>query len=97
MGHVSAAFQEGRGVRSFLGIGVLSRYLIRQNLYLMAVCLAVGTSIYLLSDVFDRLDDFIRAELGVETILFYFIVKIPLIISQLMPAIFLVEIGRAHV
>ena len=77
-------------MRSFLGLGVLSRYLIRQNLYLMAVCLAVGTSIYLLSDVFDRLDDFIRAELGVETILFYFIVKIPLIISQLMPAIFLV-------
>jgi len=76
-------------MRTFLGIGVLSRYLIRQNLYLMAVCLAVGTTIYLLSDVFDRLDDFIRAGLGAETILFYFIVKIPLIVSQLMPAIFL--------
>lgn len=70
-------------------IGVLSRYLIRQNLYLMAICLAVGTCIYLLSDVFDRLDDFIRAGLGAETILFYFFVKIPLIVSQLMPAIFL--------
>lgn len=70
-------------------IGVLSRYLIRQNLYLMAICLAVGTCIYLLSDIFDRLDDFIRAGLGAETILFYFIVKIPLIVSQLMPAIFL--------
>lgn len=72
-----------------IGVGVLSRYLIRQNLYLMAICLAVGTSIYLLSDVFDRLDDFIRAGLGAETILFYFFVKIPLIVSQLMPAIFL--------
>ncbi|AMK11818.1 LptF/LptG family permease [Pseudodesulfovibrio indicus] len=70
-------------------IGVLSRYLIRQNLYLMAICLAVGTCIYLLSDIFDRLDDFIRAGLGAETILFYFIVKIPLIVSQLMPAVFL--------
>lgn len=69
--------------------GVLSRYLIRQNLYLMAICLSVGTCIYLLSDVFDRLDDFIRAGLGAETILFYFFVKIPLIVSQLMPAIFL--------
>lgn len=73
-----------------LGIGVLSRYLIRQNLYLMVICLAVGTCIYLLSDVFDRLDDFIRAGLGAETILFYFFVKIPLIVSQLMPAIFLI-------
>lgn len=55
----------------------------------MIICLAVGTCIYLLSDVFDRLDDFIRAGLGVETILFYFLVKIPVIVSQLMPAIFL--------
>jgi lipopolysaccharide export system permease protein len=70
-------------------IGALSRYLIRQNLYLMAICLAVGTSLYLLSDIFDRLDDFIRAGLGAQTILFYFIVKIPLIVSQLMPAVFL--------
>jgi len=70
-------------------VGVLSRYLIRQNLYLMAICLAVGTSLYLLSDVFDRLDNFIRAGLGAQTILYYFAVKIPLIVSQLMPAVFL--------
>jgi lipopolysaccharide export system permease protein len=70
-------------------IGVLSRYLIRQNIYLMAICLTVGTSLYLLSDIFDRLDDFIHAGLGAQTILFYFIVKIPLIVSQLMPAVFL--------
>jgi len=76
-------------MRNIFGVGVLSRYLIRQNLYLMAICLAVGTGIYLLSDVFDRLDDFIQAGLGAETILFYFVVKIPLIVSQLMPAIFL--------
>lgn len=76
-------------MRSLLGIGVLSRYLIRQNLYLMGVCLAVGTCIYLLSDIFDRLDDFIRAGLGADTILMYFVVKIPMIVSQLMPAIFL--------
>ena len=73
----------------WLGVGVLSRYLIRQNLFLMAICLAAGTCLYLLSDVFDRLDDFIRAGLGAETILFYFFVKIPLIVSQLLPAIFL--------
>ncbi|WP_207263572.1 LptF/LptG family permease [Desulfovibrio sp. Huiquan2017] len=70
-------------------LGVLNRYLIRQNLYLMAICLVVGTSLYLLSDIFDRLDDFIRAGLGAQTILFYFAVKIPLIVSQLMPAVFL--------
>jgi lipopolysaccharide export system permease protein len=76
-------------MRGVFGLGVLSRYLIRQNLYLMGICLAVGTCIYLLSDIFDRLDDFIRAELGAETILLYFVVKVPMIVSQLMPAIFL--------
>jgi len=70
-------------------IGVLGRYLVRQNLYLMAICLSVGTCIYLLSDMFDRLDDFFSAGLGGGTIVYYFVVKMPLIISQLMPAIFL--------
>jgi len=70
-------------------IGVLGRYLIRQNLYLMTICLSVGTSIYLLSDMFDRLDDFFSAGIGGGTIIYYFFVKTPLIISQLMPAIFL--------
>lgn len=79
-------------MRGVLGIGVLSRYLIRQNLYLMGICLAAGTCIYLLSDIFDRLDDFVRAGLGAETILLYFMVKTPMIISQLMPAIFLLAL-----
>ncbi len=72
------------------GFGILERYLVRQNMYLMSICLTVGTCIYLLSDVFDRLDDFLQAGLGAKTILFYFFVKIPLIVSQLMPAIFLI-------
>jgi len=79
-------------MKSFLGIGVLGRYLILQNLYLMAVCLFAGTCIYLLSDIFDRLDDFIKAGLGAETILFYFLVKTPMIISQLLPAVFLLAL-----
>lgn len=79
-------------MRSFFGIGVLGRYLILQNLYLMGVCLFAGTCIYLLSDIFDRLDDFLKAGLGAETILFYFLVKTPMIISQLLPAIFLLAL-----
>lgn len=73
-------------------IGVLGRYLVRQNMYLMAICLSVGTCIYLLSDMFDRLDDFFSAGVGGGTIVYYYIVKMPLIISQLMPAIFLLAL-----
>jgi len=71
-------------------MSVLSRHLLKQNLYLMGVCLCLGVVIYLLSDLFERLDDFLAAGLGAVVMLTYFGVKIPLIISQILPAVFLV-------
>ena len=68
--------------------GVLGRYLVRQNLFLLSVCLGIGTGVYLLADMFDRLDDFIEAGLGIGTIATYYGVKLPLIISQILPAVF---------
>ncbi|WP_027178743.1 LptF/LptG family permease [Maridesulfovibrio bastinii] len=72
--------------------GKLATYVMKQNLILMCICLGVGTGIYLLSDLFDRLDDFIGAGLGFGIILKYFIVKLPLIISQILPAVFLISL-----
>lgn len=69
--------------------GRLGRHLAFQNLFLMLICLSVGVGIYLLSDIFDRLDDFVEAGLGVGDILYYFLVKLPLILSQILPAVFL--------
>ncbi|WP_027367541.1 LptF/LptG family permease [Desulfocurvibacter africanus] len=71
-------------------MSVLSRYLLRQNLYLMSICLCLGIAVYLLSDLFERLDDFLEAGRGLKIMLVYFLVKIPLIISQILPAVFLV-------
>ncbi len=71
--------------------GHLASYVLKQNLFLMCVTLGVGTGIYLLSDLFDRLDDFIEAGLGAGTILRYFIVKMPMIFSQILPAVFLIS------
>ncbi|SDL22045.1 lipopolysaccharide export system permease protein [Maridesulfovibrio ferrireducens] len=71
--------------------GYLATYVLKQNLFLMMVCLGVGTGIYLLSDLFDRLDDFIEAGLGIGLILRYFLVKMPLIFSQILPAVFLIS------
>lgn len=72
--------------------GRLATYVLKQNLILMAICLGVGTGIYLLSDLFDRLDDFIEAGLGMGTVLRYFLVKLPLIFSQILPAVFLISL-----
>lgn len=68
---------------------LLHRYLLRQNLLLLVFCLGLGASVYLLADLFDRLDDFLEAGVAGGTILTYFIVKLPLIISQILPAVFL--------
>lgn len=75
-----------------LGVGVLSKYIARQNLLLLVSCLVVGIGIYLLVDAFDRLDDFLDAGLGAGSILYYFAVKIPVIISQILPAVFLLSV-----
>jgi lipopolysaccharide export system permease protein len=73
-------------------MGALDRYLTRQNLFAMFTCLAVGAGLYLLSDIFDRLDDFLDAGVDMPTVGLYFLVKLPLIISQILPAVFLVSL-----
>ncbi|EPR42274.1 permease YjgP/YjgQ family protein [Desulfovibrio sp. X2] len=73
-------------------IRTLGRYLLRNNLFLILVCMGVGVVVYLLSDIFDRLDDFINAGLGLMVIITYFGAKIPLILSQIMPAVFLIAL-----
>jgi lipopolysaccharide export system permease protein len=73
-------------------IKTLSRYLLEQNLFYILTCLGVGVCLYLLSDLFDRLDDFLEAGVGVGAMLTYFLVKMPLILSQILPAVFLLSV-----
>ena len=70
----------------------LHRYLLRQNLYYLLLSLGAGIGIYLLIDIFDRLDDFVGAQAGVEATVLYFAAKIPLIVSQVLPAVFLLSL-----
>ncbi len=70
-------------------MSLLSRYLFRNNLTLILPTLAIGTGLYILSDLFDRLDDFLEAGVGFGVAAWYFVAKTPLIISQILPAVFL--------
>lgn len=70
---------------------ILHRYLLRQSLFILGACLAIGVGVYLLADLFDRLENFLEAGLSASTILTYFVVKIPLIVSQILPAVFLIS------
>ncbi|SIN75649.1 LptF/LptG family permease [Halodesulfovibrio marinisediminis] len=72
-------------------MSLLSRYMLKQNLFLMLLILGIGTAVYLMTDLFEKLDDFLEAGLGFSTIALYFICKLPLIISQILPAVFLLS------
>jgi lipopolysaccharide export system permease protein len=64
---------------------VMDRFIASQFFGPFMVCLAAFTAAYLLGDMFDRFDDLIRygglGLLGLE----YFALKLPLIISQVLP------------
>lgn len=70
-------------------MSLLARYLFRNNLMLILPTLAIGTGLYILSDLFDRLDDFLEAGVSFRVAAWYFAAKTPLIVSQILPAVFL--------
>ncbi len=70
----------------------LQRYLLGQNLLYLGLCLLTCTGIYLLIDIFERLDRFLEKGAEIDTIVLYFLVKIPLIISQILPAVLLLAL-----
>ena len=70
-------------------MSLLTRYLLRQNLFLNLTILFAGTCLYLLTDLFERLENFIDAEVSLGLMATFFAMKIPMIISQILPAVFL--------
>ncbi len=73
-------------------MSILTRYLLRNNLFLLFTILLVSIGIYLLADFFERLDIFLDYKASVAVLALYFAIKIPLIISQILPATFLIAL-----
>lgn len=71
---------------------LLVRYLARQNLFLIFTILLVGTGLYVLTDMFERLDTFIESGAGTLKVFIYFLLKIPTIISLILPAVYLLAL-----
>ncbi len=70
---------------------VLQYYIIKNHTKILLLTLTVGICLYLLTDLFERLENFIAANVSIKEILIYFFVKTPLIISQILPVIFLIS------
>ncbi len=70
-------------------MSILLRYIFRNNCRLVLLTLALGVGLYLLVDVVDKADVFVGIERGFSLAIRYFLAKTPFIISQILPAIFL--------
>ncbi|MFO7728104.1 MAG: LptF/LptG family permease [Desulfonatronovibrio sp.] len=73
-------------------LSILNKYLLRQNLLLVLIILFSGVSIYLIVDFVTRMNAIVGSGVGLATALRYFAWKIPLIITQIMPAIFMLGV-----
>lgn len=73
-------------------LNILQSYLLKQNLYLILLCIGVGVCIYMLQDLVENLDNFVHAGVGLRVILMYFLAKLPLILSQILPAVYLLAL-----
>lgn len=71
---------------------LLSRYLVKQNLFLLFVILLIGTGLYVLTDMFERLDDFLESGISGLMVVYFFLIKIPTIISLILPAVYLMSL-----
>ncbi len=64
---------------------VLHRYLLREFLSIFGLSMAMFSSIYLLVEFFERVDDFIEHQAKVVDATSYFVYKLPLIFTQVAP------------
>jgi len=71
---------------------ILNRYLLRQNLLLMFIILLSGIGIYLVVDILERINNIVESEVSIVVALKYFGYKMPLIIAQILPAIFMLSV-----
>ena len=70
-------------------MSLLFRYIFLRHARLLLLIMGLGVGIYLLTDLVERVDIFIEAGSGIGLILQYFGVRLPSIVAQILPAVFL--------
>jgi lipopolysaccharide export system permease protein len=64
---------------------ILEAYVGREFLKLIGLSLATFISIFLVVDFFEKIDRLVRAQLGIEDLLHYFLLKVPLSLAEVLP------------
>lgn len=73
-------------------MGILARYFCKEFFKLLALCLIIFVSIYLIIDFLQKIDNFIEAHAPSGAMLNYFFYKIPYITVQMVPVAALIAV-----
>lgn len=73
-------------------MSLLTRYLVREFLRLFALCLGGGVALYLVIDLFDRINIFIRYGADIKWVVLFLLYKVPLMVYQIVPATMMLAI-----
>ncbi|MCH5276411.1 MAG: LptF/LptG family permease [Desulfovibrionaceae bacterium] len=68
---------------------LLFRYVFLSHARLLLLTLSVGVGLYLLTELVENVDTFVEAETGLWVICQYYAARLPSIIAQILPAVFL--------
>lgn len=68
---------------------LLTKYMIKNHTRLIFMTLAIGISIFILIDLIEKADIFMASKKPIKYALEYYVLKLPFIISQTLPAVFL--------
>ncbi|MCQ2444770.1 MAG: LptF/LptG family permease [Mailhella sp.] len=68
---------------------LLFRYIFQRHARLLLIIMSLGLGLYLLTELVERVDIFIEADAGLLLIIKYFGARLPSIMAQILPAVFL--------
>ena len=72
-------------------MNLLFRYIFVRQAKLLMLIMGLGVGLYLLTELVERVDIFMEAESGFSLVIQYFAARIPGIIAQILPAVFLLS------
>ena len=70
-------------------MSLLARYIFQRHARLLLLIMSLGLGLYLLTEIVERVDIFIDNGAGMDLVLKYFACRLPGIVAQILPAVFL--------
>ena len=64
---------------------LLDRYIVRECVKVLALCLVVFIGVYLIVDLFEKLSRFLEAHAGADVIVRYYLFRLPKILTEVLP------------